>query len=98
MSLTFARARPGRRVRASVPPPGGASRGRKCTRFVKVKGTITVDGKPGANRLRFQGRLSRKRRLKPGRYRATLVATDSAGNRSKAARATFRMLRRPKRR
>ena len=30
--------------------------------------------------------------LRPGRYRATLVATDAAGNRSRAARVGFRVL------
>jgi hypothetical protein len=35
-----------------------------------------------------------KRALKRGRYRATLVATDAAGNRSKARRLAFRVVRR----
>jgi hypothetical protein len=36
----------------------------------------------------------RKRRLKPGRYRATLVATDASGNRSQPGRVAFRVVRR----
>jgi hypothetical protein len=47
----------------------------------------------GASRIRFSGRLSRKWQLRPGRYRAVLVAKDAAGNSSTKARARFRLLR-----
>lgn len=48
----------------------------------------------GRNAVRFSGRLrlgGRTRSLPPGRYRLTLVATDSAGNRSAAKRLPFRI-------
>jgi hypothetical protein len=48
--------------------------------------------KAGANRKRFSGRIG-KRALKPGRYRATLVATDAAKNRSKPKRLLFKVVR-----
>lgn len=47
----------------------------------------------GANRVRFTGRAGR-RALRPGRYRATLTATDAIGIRSKARAITFRVVRR----
>jgi PKD domain len=50
----------------------------------------------GRNAVRFSGRLrlgGRTRSLPPGRYRLTLVATDSAGNRSAAKRLPFRIER-----
>jgi CSLREA domain-containing protein len=53
----------------------------KATRFSKAS-------KAGANTRKFK-----TRKLKPGRYRATLVATDAAGNHSKAKRLTFRIKR-----
>jgi hypothetical protein len=53
----------------------------KATRFSKAS-------RAGENTRKF-----RPRKLKPGRYRATLVATDAAGNRSKAKRLTFRIKR-----
>jgi hypothetical protein len=46
----------------------------------------------GAVRLRFSGRIGR-RPLKPGRYRARIVATDDAGNRSAPRRADFTIVR-----
>jgi hypothetical protein len=51
-----------------------------------------VQGKAGANSLVFRGRLSRKSSLAVGRYRMTLVATDSTGKRSTAARVSFQLL------
>ena len=46
----------------------------------------------GPNRMRFQGRLTRRRALRPGSYRLTLVATDTAGQRSTPKTLTFRLL------
>ena len=43
--------------------------------------------------MRFAGRLSRTRWLKPGAYRVRVIATDGAGNRSKPAGAVFRLRR-----
>jgi hypothetical protein len=42
--------------------------------------------------LRFQGRLSRTRRLSPGRYELAIQAVDSAGNRSRTVRKRFTLL------
>ena len=58
-----------------------------------MPGAITARGRAGANRLRFQGRLTGTRRLAPGSYRLTLIATDPAGNRSRPATARFTLLR-----
>jgi hypothetical protein len=64
---------------------------RKGKRFVQAKRFAKVS-KAGANTKKFSGRIG-KRALKPGRYRATLVATDAAKNRSKAKRLLFRIVR-----
>jgi len=46
----------------------------------------------GANKIRFSGRIH-SRPLAPGRYRATIVATDAAAHRSTPKRARFRIAR-----
>jgi hypothetical protein len=46
----------------------------------------------GRDRIGFSGRIGR-RALRPGRYRATLTATDLAGNRSRAHQVSFRVVR-----
>jgi hypothetical protein len=72
---------------------GHPARGRKhCFRWVRVKGSFKRAGVAGRNAFRFTGRVGGKR-LRSGRYRLVAVATDAAGNRSKAARRGFRIKR-----
>jgi hypothetical protein len=56
-------------------------------------GSIRQAVTPGRNTIRFDGRIA-GRGLRPGRYRALLVITDSAGNVSRTERINFRVLRR----
>jgi len=90
--ITIERALPGRRARKrSGPcraPTRSRAKNRKCTRY-KRSGTLIRKGEgPGRDSTAFSGRIGRKA-LKPGRYRATLRATDAAGNRSTAKRLRF---------
>ena len=71
-------------------------RGRPCTVFKLVR-RFSRGFAAGSNRLAFSGRVrlgGKVRSLRPGSYRAVLVAVDSAGNRSKAKRISFRVVRR----
>jgi DNA-binding beta-propeller fold protein YncE len=91
--LAIAKALRGRRVAGRCRAPSRRNRGGpRCTRY-RPRGALVRRGRPaGRNAVRFTGRLGR-RALRPGIYRATLVATDPAGNRSRAARARFRIVR-----
>jgi hypothetical protein len=61
----------------------------KSKRYKKLRGSFSVVGKSGANKVRITGRL-RGKRLKVARYR--LVAIASLGSaKSRAARAKFRI-------
>jgi uncharacterized delta-60 repeat protein len=53
---------------------------------------LTRASRAGRNRVRFTGRVGR-RTLGPGRYRATLTATDAIGIRSEARTIAFRVVR-----
>jgi extracellular elastinolytic metalloproteinase len=64
----------------------------RCTRYLQLGSLLKPNLRPGAQRVRFSGRLG-SRALRAGVYRATVVATDPGGNRSRAARATFRVVR-----
>jgi hypothetical protein len=91
-SIAIARARPGRRSgKRCVKPRKGLKR--RCTRYTVVATLTRTRTKLGANRVAFSGRIG-KRKLKPGRYRATVGAVDAAGNRAKAKRVAFRVVRR----
>jgi Tol biopolymer transport system component len=92
-SFTFHRMLKGRRAgRRCVKPNRRNRRARRCTRFVRA-GSFSLNANAGANRVRFQGRLSRSRRLRPGKYRLTLGARDAAGNRSRSRTTTFTIVR-----
>jgi hypothetical protein len=97
VTLTFQRARPGRRVRGRCVRPTRANRARRrCIRFVSVRPSLTrADARAGVNTLRFQGRLSPRKRLPLGTYRVVVGAVDAAGNRSISERSrTFRIVAR----
>jgi len=63
---------------------------KKGKRFKKL-GSRPQAAKAGANKLKWNGKLKGKP-LKPGRYRATVVATDKAGGRSAPKTVGFRIL------
>ena len=65
---------------------------RRGTRRATRVGTLTRTARAGGNRVRFSGRIGR-RKLRPGSYRARVTATDPAGNRSRTATVRFRIAR-----
>jgi hypothetical protein len=91
--FAVARPRPGRRASGGrcVKPTKRNRHAHRCTRLVKLPGSLTRAGSLGANRMHFTGRL-RHRKLKRGSYR--LVITPSAGGKAgKASTAAFRIVR-----
>ena len=97
VKVTIESVRPGRKVgkRCKAQAPKLVKRPR-CKRFIPA-GRLSFQGRnAGANKIRFKARV-RKRTLKPGAYRATIVATDRAGNSSAPKRAAFRVLAKKRR-
>ena len=92
VTIAIARTTSGRRVgrRCVTRKPSNRTRSR-CTRAAAI-GRLTHTGPSGVNRVALTGRLG-KVRLKPGTYRAAITATDPAGNRSRAVRLRFTVLR-----
>lgn len=89
VAVSVERARQGRRRGGKCRKPARHRRGRRCTRYVKVKGAFNVGGTTGANEFKFTGRIG-DRRLAKGGYR--LVATPTTGTKAgSAVRARFRI-------
>jgi hypothetical protein len=65
---------------------------RMAGRGYRSIGMFTDRGVAGGNKRRFRGKIA-GRRLRPGAYRARVVAVDHAGNRSLPRRTRFRVLR-----
>jgi hypothetical protein len=57
-------------------------------------GSLGVSAQAGFNRVRFQGRLSRTKKLVPGRYTVRITATNAAGRSATSRALTFRIVRR----
>ena len=58
-------------------------------------GTLSFTGH-GAMKVAFQGRISRSKKLKPGRYTLVVTATNSAGRRSPPQALSFTIVTRAK--
>ena len=82
--------KPGRRSAERCVVRRPRQRGRWCARRVPL-GSLPSRGTAGANEWRLPKRLG-KRLLKPGNYRATMVATDAAGNVGVPKRVAFTVL------
>jgi hypothetical protein len=94
VTLSFARVTAGRKVGKRCVKPKRSNRRRKhCTRFVSVKPPLRFSAQAAGQRsIHFEGRLSRRKTLKPGVYRLTLKARDTAGNVSKGLTARITVL------
>jgi hypothetical protein len=90
VTLSFERKLDGRRVHGGCVKLAKGKRP-NCTRYSKLRTVVSFRGKAGSNSLTFRGRLSRSKVLDVGRYRMSLVATDSTGKRSAAARVSFKL-------
>ena len=80
--LTFGKQTDGRDVRSRcVTQTPNNKHESQCMRTVDA-GTLRLSAHPGSHMLHFDGRVSRTRKLKPGRYALTIVATNSTGHHS----------------
>ena len=81
-TLTFQRRGPGRKSGGNCVKQTSGNRSHpSCTRYVNA-GSINADANAGQNKVRFQGLLTRTRKLSLGGYRVVVGARDAAGNRA----------------
>jgi hypothetical protein len=74
--LQFFARKPGREVKKKCVAPTHKNRtAKKCTRLV-LAGSLSFTGHSGKNTVRFQGRISKTKKLKPGRYQLKVTAID----------------------
>jgi PKD domain len=67
----------------------GASRRSPHCDLVLTDGTLRFKAAAGKNRVHFEGRLSRKHTLRPGRYGVAVTAADPAGHATAPLKLTF---------
>jgi hypothetical protein len=66
---------------------------RRSGKKFKTAGKLIVAGHTGKNTVLFAGRLTKKKKLKPGRYRLVLVAIDSTKHKSKPLKRQFKLVK-----
>ena len=94
VQLEFFSPKTGRRVKKKCLAPTRKNRkARKCTRLV-LAGTLSFAGHGGNNTIRFQGRISKTKKLKPGRYQLKVTATDpTTPTKSSSRTASFTIVK-----
>jgi hypothetical protein len=93
VTLEFSQPRTGRRVAGRCRRLTPANRRRPRCTLANVRGRLTINAHTGRNRVRFQGRLTRRKTLKLGAYLLTVRAIDGGGNRSTPRRVRFTIVR-----
>jgi hypothetical protein len=89
VSISFIRHSTGRRVHGKCRPQVSANRSKLRCQLSVFQGSLRVAGHAGANQVRFQGRISRSRRLPIGSYSTQIIAVNAAGQRSSSATLAF---------
>jgi len=85
VTLTFTHSVRGRKVGHTCVAQTRRNRKRRtCVRTVTL-GHLSFTGQAGANKVRFEGRLSAHQKLKPGAYTVTIQALNSTGPSAPAA-------------
>jgi hypothetical protein len=92
VAFTFTKPAPGRKAgkRCVAQTPKNKHK-RRCKRTV-IAGALTFSAHAGLNKVRFQGLISRRKKLKPGSYRLLVTAT-AAGKRSRTGTLSFTIVR-----
>ena len=81
-SFSFRHTAIGRRVSGKCVPKTRRNAGKAhCTRVLS-DGSLRFQVPAGASNLRFEGRISATRKLKPGRYTVQVTATSTSGKTS----------------
>lgn len=66
---------------------------RHACRLTVTRGTLSIIGQPGKNKISFQGRISRSKKLKPGSYLLVITATNVADQHAGPTRLSFTIVK-----
>jgi hypothetical protein len=92
LSFAFTQRVGGRKVRGRCVAPSRSNRRKRFCRRTVTRATLSMRGHKGKNKLAFQGRISRSRKLRPGTYTVVITAFNGL-RRSGAKRLTFTIVR-----
>lgn len=92
VTFAFTKAARGRKVGRHCVPPTHRNRHKlRCPRTL-LAGTLSFAAHAGVNKVRFQGLISKRKKLKPGSYKL-LVTASASGKRSRTGTLSFTIVR-----
>ena len=91
--LAFAQQVGGRSVKGRCVTRTRRNRHKRACRRALSRGALSFAAHPGSNKVVFQGRLTRSKKLPPGRYTVVISATNAAGRRSAPRSLHFMIVR-----
>lgn len=66
---------------------------RHACKLTLTRGTLSVTGQPGENKVSFEGRISRSKKLKPGNYSVVITASNAADKQTGPERLNFTIVK-----
>jgi CSLREA domain-containing protein len=89
VGLAFTQRVGGRRVKGRCVAQTKTNRRKGACQRTVTRGRLSFSGHSGTNRVSFQGRISRTKKLKSGRYTLIVTATNATGQHSSAKALRF---------
>ncbi len=68
------------------------SKGKRCSLWTTYRGSTTLSGHAGLDKIHFEGVLTPKKPLPPGTYRLSLKASNAHGSAISAQHPTFKLI------
>jgi hypothetical protein len=93
VKFEFTRLEAGRKVGHKCVAKNRRNAKRKSCTHAVTAGTLSIGAHAGVNKVVFQGRISRSKKLEPGRYTLVITATDSAGQASAPRNLAFTIVK-----
>jgi len=89
VSFTFEQRLPGQKIGHRCVARTKKNGHRKACKRTVTEGTLSFTGHRGTDKVVFQGRISHSKKLKPGRYRLSIIATSATGVHSAPVSLSF---------
>jgi hypothetical protein len=93
IAFAFTQKIAGRRVNGRCVATTRKNRSRPGCKRTVTRGTLSMSGHAGTNKVTFQGRISRSKALRAGRYTVTVTATNAAAQHSAAKALSFTIVK-----
>jgi hypothetical protein len=93
VSFAFTQRLAGHKVKGKCVAPTSKNRRKPACKRTVTRGTLSFAGHTGANRVSFQGNISRSRKLRPGNYTLLITAWNAAAQRSQTRSLSFTIVK-----